>query len=281
VDADETFHHHGREAAQRRKEDPVPLFNRDGVNLYYETHGDGSPVVLTPGFSGTTRMWKPQIAPLSAASRLILWDKRGHGQSDSPDAPEDYSQEIVVDDLAALLDHLGVQRAVIGGLSLGGYTAMRFFAKYPSRTRALILADTGPGYRNPDRMKEWTDGRAQVADMLEQKGLEGYFSSQEGDLGYTSATDIPHRSATGLANVARYVMKDPPLVPAESITVPSLVIVGERDTPFLAASEYMASRIPGARYALIPNAGHAANLDNPEAFNKAVLDFLAELGDEA
>jgi pimeloyl-ACP methyl ester carboxylesterase len=222
-------------------------------------------------------MWKPQVGPLSAVSKLILWDKRGHGQSDSPARAEDYSQEIVIDDLAALLDHLGVERAVIGGLSLGGYTAMRFFEKYPQRTRALILADTGPGYRNPARMKEWTDGRALVADMLEEKGLEGYFMSPEGNLGYTSATDIPHRSAKGLANVARHVMKDPPLVPAESITVPSLVIVGERDTPFLAASEYMATKIPDARYAVIANAGHAANLDNPEDFNRAVLDFLTSL----
>lgn len=258
----------------------MPHFNHEGVNLYYETHGSGPPLVLTPGFSGTTRMWKPQVEPLSAVSRLILWDKRGHGQSDSPEAAEDYTQELVVDDLAALLDHLGVERAVIGGLSLGGYTAMRFFQKYPGRTRALILADTGPGYRNPARMKEWTDSRAQVADILEQKGLEGYFMSPEGNLGYTSATDIPHRSAAGLANVSRHVMKDPPLVPAESITVPSLVIVGDRDTPFLAASEYMATRIPDARFTLIANAGHAANLDNPGDFNKAVLDFLDSLEPE-
>jgi len=107
--------------------------NRDGVDIYYEVHGNGPPLLLTHGYSSTSGMWQGQIEALSKHHKLILWDMRGHGQSDYPDDPNAYSEALTVADMAALLDEVGAGKAIVGGLSLGGYMSLAFYRSHLER----------------------------------------------------------------------------------------------------------------------------------------------------
>ena len=248
--------------------------NRDGVSLYYEVHGEGTPILLTHGYSATSQMWTGQIDALSARHRLITWDMRGHGQSDYPEDPGAYSEAATVADMAALLDHVGAAEAIIGGLSLGGYMSLAFHLAHPARTRALLIIDTGPGYRKDEPREGWNQTALKTAAGYEADGLGRL------ERGSVEMRTSRHRDARGLALAARGMLtqKDSRVIDSLStIAVPAIVVVGANDTPFLAASDYMAAKIPGARKAVIPDAGHAANIDQPEAFNAAILGFLGDL----
>src|SRR5580658_1978655 len=109
----------------------MPTINRDGVDIYYEVHGSGPALLLTHGYSSTSAMWQGEIAALAEHHTLVLWDMRGHGQSDYPDDPSAYSEALTVADMAALLDEVGAHSAVVGGLSLGGYMSLAFYRSYP------------------------------------------------------------------------------------------------------------------------------------------------------
>src|SRR5580704_13374346 len=111
---------------RRFEENAMPTIDRDGVKIHYEIHGDGPALILTHGYSSTSAMWQGQVGALSKHHRLVLWDMRGHGQSDYPQDPKAYSEALTVGDIAALLDEVGAQRAIVGGLSLGGYMSLAF-----------------------------------------------------------------------------------------------------------------------------------------------------------
>src|SRR3989442_7398768 len=128
----------------------------NGINVRCEDSGSGAAVFLTHGYAATGRMWEPQRKALNDAGyRLITWDMRGHGGTDSPEDPAQYSEALTVQDMTGLLDLFGVERAVVGGLSLGGYMSLAFYLAHPERVRALALCDTGPGYRNPEGRAVW------------------------------------------------------------------------------------------------------------------------------
>ncbi|MEY9233162.1 pimeloyl-ACP methyl ester carboxylesterase [Bradyrhizobium japonicum] len=111
----------------------MPRIDRDGVGIYYEVHGEGPPLLLTHGYSSTSAMWHGQVDALARDHKLILWDMRGHGQSDYPDDPHAYSETLTTDDMASILDAVGAERAIISGLSLGGYMSLAFYRAYPQR----------------------------------------------------------------------------------------------------------------------------------------------------
>lgn len=252
----------------------MAILARDGVNIYYETHGEGPVILLSHGYSATSQMWRGQIETLSKKHKLVLWDMRGHGKSDYPDDQSLYSEEATVGDMLALLDHLGAKTAIVGGLSLGGYMSLAFHASHPERVRALLIIDTGPGYKNDVARGGWNENALKTATRYEKEGLAV--------LGSASAerATAQHRDASGLVRAARGMLTQKNARVIESlpnIKVPSIVIVGEKDTPFLAASDYMTAKIPGAEKSVIPNAGHAANIDQPAAFNAAVASFIAKL----
>jgi len=250
----------------------MPKVSRNGVNLYYETHGTGPAILLTHGYSATSQMWRGQIAALSKDHMLVLWDMRGHGQSDYPEDQAEYSEAHTVEDMAALLDAVAAKTAIVGGLSLGGYMSLAFNATYPERVRALLIIDTGPGYKKDEARDGWNANAIKTAERYERDGL-GLLSG-----GSAERRTAQHRDATGLARAGRGMLTQKNARVIESlpnVKAPSIVIVGEKDTPFLAASDYMAAKIPNCAKAVIPNAGHAANIDNPEDFNKAVTGFLA------
>ena len=255
----------------------MPTIDRDGVSIHYEIHGPANApaILLSHGYGATCRMWDGQVAVFADRYRLVLWDMRGHGQSGDPADPALYSHALTVGDMAAVLDTCSIERAVIGGLSLGGVMSLGFHLAHPERVRALMLFDTGPGFRNPEARREWNKRAEARARELESNGLPRSVGGAETRLGH-------HRSAQGLAGAARGMLAQPDsslIDSLPSIAVPTLVLVGSEDRHFLGAADYMAAKIPGAQKAVIPNAGHAANLDQPEAFNRAVSNFLASLPD--
>jgi pimeloyl-ACP methyl ester carboxylesterase len=249
----------------------MPKLNRDGVNIYYEVHGSGPVLILTHGYSATAQMWKGQIEALSKKHTLVTWDMRGHGQSDYPADQSAYSEEATVGDMAAILDKVGAKKAIVGGLSLGGYMSLAFYRVHPARVSALLIIDTGPGFKKDDARETWNIRARETGDRYDKEGL-AVLKSGSAERAYAV-----HRSADGLARAARGMLAQKNSSVIESlpnIKVPSLVIVGANDTPFIAASDYMAAKIPGAKKVVIPNAGHASNIDQPQAFNEAVTGFV-------
>jgi len=252
----------------------MSYLQRDGVRIYYEDRGAGPAVLLTHGYTATLRMWDPQVAALADRYRIICWDMRGHGASDSPDDPAAYSHEATVADMTAILDACAVERAVIGGLSLGGFMSLLFHLVHPERVRALMLFDTGPGYKKDDARAEWNRLAEGYALGFEAQGLAALGTG-------TEVRVATHRSAQGLAHAARGMLAQRDARVIESlprIAVPTLLIAGSEDKPFLPAMDYLAAKIPGATKLVIEGAGHASNLERPEAFNQAVASFLDRLG---
>lgn len=251
----------------------MPTLDRDGVKIHYEAHGSGPAILLTHGYSATCRMWDGQIAAFKDKWRVIVWDMRGHGESDYPTDRAAYSEDLTVGDMRAILDACGVEHAVIGGLSLGGYMTMAFHLRHPQMCRALMLFDTGPGFKKDEAREAWNATARARGDKLDAEGLAGLGTSDE-------VRQSRHRSADGLANAARGMLTQATSGVIESlpgIAVPTLVLAGANDKPYLAATDYMAAKIPGARKVIVPDAGHASNLHQPKAFNDAVGSFLATL----
>jgi len=250
----------------------MPYLDRAGTRIYYEV-ADGpagrAPLLLSHGYGASSAMWRPNVAALAADRQVITWDMRGHGRSDSPDDPEQYSHAACVADMAALLDAAGAERAVLGGLSLGGFLSLEFVLEHPDRVDAVMLFDTGPGYRSDQARQQWNDRAFATADRLERDGIAALGGSAEADYG--------HRSARGLALAARGMLaqRDGRVIESlPSVKVPVLVLVGARDKAFLPAAGYLAAKIPGAVQVVVPDAGHVSNADQPGAFNRSVLDFL-------
>ena len=243
----------------------------DGTYIAYETYGSGAAatLLLSHGFGSSQRAWVSNVNALSTGRRCMTWDMRGHGRSDSPAAQEAYSAAACVADMAALLDEVGASKAVLGGLSLGGYLSLSFYNTHPERVTALVLADTGPGFRNDEARQRWNERAIAQADRLERDGLAALGNDR-----------WLHRSADGIARAARGMLaqRDGSVIEAlPAVSVPTLVVVGADDAPFIGAANYMAAKIPNATLAVIEHAGHVSNVDRPNVFNARVREFLAKL----
>lgn len=254
----------------------------NGTRLYDEIAGSGMPLVLIHGFSVDTRMWDDQFIPLAERYRVVRYDLRGFGKSALPgDRPYAHA-----DDLAALLAHLGIPRAAIVGLSMGGEVAIDFALAYPEMTRALVAVDAVVGGHR------WSDAWSAQAGLVRHTARSAGIDAAKArwlDMPiFTPAREQPAVGARLARMVADYsgwhwVNRDPHRKSEPSavdrlgeITAPTLVILGERDMPdFHAIADTIAERIPGARRVIIPGAGHMANMEAPERFNEAVLGFLA------
>jgi pimeloyl-ACP methyl ester carboxylesterase len=248
----------------------MSYLNRNGTNIYFEATGAGPTILLSHGYSATSHMWRDQVAALSERYQVVVWDIRGHGRSDSPADPGLYSEAVTLADMAAILDQLQVESAAVGGLSLGGYLSLAFHVEHSSRVNKLLLFDTGPGYRKETAREEWNEMARGRGRFFRRRGLESIADE-------SAAHGNQHRSAEGLALAAEGILQQYDARVIDSlpgISIPTLVLVGADDTPFLAASNYMAERIPGARKVILENAGHVANIDQPEPFNAALADFL-------
>ena len=253
----------------------MPRLDRNGVAIHYEDRGTGPPVLLSHGFAATGRMWDAQVAALCDRYRLIRWDMRGHGDSDAPSDAGRYSHALAVGDMAAVLDACGVERAVLVGLSLGGFLSLLFHVRWPARVRALVLLDTGPGYRSAAARADWNRYAEQQAQMLESQGPAGLRHSSEVRAEW-------HRTLAGLPLAARGMLMQTDAAAIDSlpsIAVPTLLVAGADDTDFLPGMAYMAAKIPGARHEIVASAGHGVNVDQPGRVNALLETFLEELPD--
>jgi len=249
-------------------------FQRNNVDLYFEVAGSGTPILLTHGFAATSRMWQAQQTAFAARNQIISWDMRGHGRSASPIDDASYSVEETVEDMAALLDQLGHERAIIGGHSLGGYMALAFYARFPDRVKALLIVSTGPGYKSDTPRNDWNDMARGLGRRLEKHGLEELKKLDR------EMDPADHDSVEGLGKAARgmLVQRDSRIIDSlPDIRVPTLVVVGEKDRGYLAASNYMAEKIQTADLVTIPNAGHAVNMHQTEDFNATTTRFFEQI----
>jgi pimeloyl-ACP methyl ester carboxylesterase len=267
----------------------------DGIALAVEVHGRGPSVVFSCGYCTTRENFRPQVAPLVAAGfRVVLWDYRGHGESDAPDDPKAYSMERVLDDLACILDRAADGEGsgplpVLAGFSFGGLASLHFALRHPGRVRALALLDTGPGFKKPDAQARWLEQTERTARILEERGFEGFLASRGSDTAVGRRREDPasRRAAEAIARqtvhgVAWFGRRVSGLAPGciddlPRIALPTLVLVGEEDEAFRRAAEVMAARLPQARHVVIPGAGHVVTLEAPEALNQALLSFLRSL----
>ena len=264
----------------------------DGTQLYAEAHGAGEPIVFSPGYVQTHENFRAQALPFVAAGyRAVLWDYRGHGRSQAPEAASAYSIEHVISDLGRVLDWAAPgQRAICAGLSFGGLASQHFALAHPERVSGLVLIATGPGFKNPKAQSEWLAQIERIAVRIEKHGFAGYTSgpSQTLSIGLkpelpaarSAAREIEAQSPSGVAAFGRNVSGPAPATMDRlgEITAPTLVLVGALDTGYLRAAEVMQARIPGAKSVTIPDAGHCVNIEQTDAFNHAVLGFLAARG---
>lgn len=254
----------------------VPYLNRGNAKIYYEVEGDGPLIVLSHGYGASARMWDDQMPALKSHYKVLRWEIRGHSRTETEDDVRAYSFDQAVGDMAALMDAVGEQQAVMSGFSLGGYLSLRFRAAHPDRVKALVLTGTGPGYRKAEPREQWNQDAELWAKRFEDLGL----NLLEGEEISREMKQATHPSATGLVHAARGLFPQHDSLVIDSlpeIDVPTLVFVGEDDTPFRTSCAYMASKVPSGRLVVVPEANHAANMDNPKVYNPELLSFLDEV----
>jgi len=260
----------------------MPVYFQDGIPLAWEESGQGVPLVLLHPFPLNSSFWSFQHDAFSERARVISPDFRGFGRSGQDGRIS--SMELLADDLAAMLEHLGIGRALLGGLSMGGYVALAFLRKYPQQVQALLLADTRP----QSDTTEGRQAREEMALLAAEKGSAAVAAvmlprllgktALEGrpDLATRVRGVIESTSPAAVAAASRGMACRPDSTGMlASIGCPVLVVTGEEDilTTPQAAAEW-AARIPGAQTVTIASAGHLSALEQPEAFNQAMRAFL-------
>jgi pimeloyl-ACP methyl ester carboxylesterase len=237
----------------------------DGVKLFYEETGSGAPLIFVHEFAGDAESWRLQIGFFSRRYRAIAFNARGYPPSDVPEDPAAYSQAQAVADIVAVLDGLRIARAHVCGLSMGGYSALHFGLDHPDRALSITVAGCGYGSGPADREKF----RRDVQDVVAQfdAGWEEFHRR------------LAAGSAQGHALTMRGVQMTRPSVfdlgeRLEQLRVPTLVMTGDEDDPCLEPALFMKRKIASAGLLVLPRSGHAINLEEPEAFNRGLLDFL-------
>jgi len=256
-----------------------------GRRIAYTDEGRGTPVVLLHAFPLSRAMWERQIPVLAQRVRVIAVDLRGHGESDSIDGTVTLGD--FADDVIGLLDHLSIRTAVFAGLSMGGYTLFALYRRYPERVNGFVLADTRAQADTPEGRTGRFDmirtaeakGNEAIAEIMLPRLLTPESLSQNPPLVERVRSMITNNPiGTIIADLRAMADRPDSVSLLPTISCPTLVIVGELDqgTP-PSDARLMAERIPGARLDIIPKAGHLSNLEQPEAFNKALLSFLENL----
>ncbi len=265
----------------------------DGVRLHYEETGSGTPLVFVHEFAGDHRSWEPQLRHFGRRYRAIAYAARGYPPSDVPDSPAAYSQAHAADDILAVLTHLGLTRAHVCGLSMGGFATLHFGLRHPGRVLSLCIAGCGYGAEPAAREQFRAEADAAAA-MLRDQGMAVFaaryaygptrvqFEAKDprGFAAFKQA--LAEHSALGSANTQLGVQKERPSLyeltdQMAAVEVPTLVLTGDEDWPCLAPALLLKRTIPSAALAVLPNCGHAINLEAPDEFNRLLGDFLAQV----
>ncbi len=272
------------------------LTTDDGVKLFYEEVGRGIPIVFVHEFAGDYRSYEMQMRHFGQRYRCIAYNARGYPPSDVPKDGERYSQERARDDIRAVLDALKIDKAHIVGLSMGGFAALHFGFAYPGRARSLVIAGCGYGAA-PDQRAQFAAEAEASASQFEQQGMTKaalayalgptrvQFQNKD-PRGWQEFADLlKEHSTEGSVATLRGVQKRRPSLfdlvdKMKAITVPTLVMTGDEDWPCLEPGLLMKRTIPTAALVVMPNCGHAINLEEPAAFNQHLADFFhsVELG---
>lgn len=272
----------------------------NGIDINYEEYGaaDAPPLVLAHGYTASLDMWREQIPAFSANYRVVIYDTRGHGRTTAPADMDAYGLATdYVADQVALMDHLGIESAYVGGLSMGGMIAQEFALQYPQRVKALLLFDTGPGMaagmsglqRDPAMRQRFEQMRGMMQTLARTKGMSAIVEAMRNSpipgLSRGAVPDAVRRHGENMAkmSVDGYLggaksMQDwaGSLDRLGEITAPTLVLVGDKDN-LLGASRVIHEKIANSRFVLIRGVGHGSNFWNPQAFESAVLEFLADV----
>ena len=267
----------------------MPLERVSGADLYYESTGEGVPLVLCHEFAGDMRAWEPQVRFLARRYRVVAWNYRGYPPSDVPEATDAYSPEGLVADLLGLIDGLELDRVHLAGLATGGNLVLNFAIAHADRVRSLIVAGAGAG--TVDRAA-WLEAAERFADDIARDGSEGIVANvadapqrvifrTKDPRGFKEFVDGMRRlSPVGAEHVMREVLipRAPVFELAEGIrrlSMPVLVMCGDQDAPAFEPSRFIRDTAPHAGLAVVPMCGHTLNSEEPELFNRLAGSFLA------
>ena len=265
----------------------------DGVNLAYEEAGSGTPVIFVHEFAGDMASWEPQLRTFGMRYRAIAYNARGYPPSDVPPTPASYSQDRARKDILAVMDGLGLQKAHIVGLSMGGFATLHFGIHHSDRALSLTVAGCGYG-AEPDKREQFKVEANATADLIQNAGMEQFADTyslgptrvqfqNKNPRGWQEFRDqLAGHSALGSANTMRGVQAERPSLfdlkdAMAGISAPTLVLTGDEDWPCLLPGVMMKETIPTAALVVMPNCGHTINIEEPDAFNRIILDFLAQV----
>ena len=278
----------------RRRSVEVPYVTTDdGVQLYFEEAGTGHPLILVHEFAGDMRSFEPQMRHFGKRYRTIAYNARGFPPSDVPEKVSSYSQARAADDILAVLDHIGEKRAHVVGLSMGGFATLHFGLRHHDRALSLCIGGCGYGAELEKR-----DSFRAEADLIAKMLLTGDMKAfaERYSLGPTRVQFqnkdprgfaefkkmLAEHSALGSANTQLGVQKERPSLYSlveemKRITIPTLIITGDEDWPCLLPGLLMKQSISSAALSVMPNAGHAINIEEPDEYNRIVGDFLSQV----
>jgi pimeloyl-ACP methyl ester carboxylesterase len=265
----------------------------DGVRLYYEEAGAGEPIVFVHEFAGSYWSWEPQIRYFSRRHRCIVYAARGYPPSDVPEDVERYSQKRAAADIGAVMDAAGTRQAHIVGLSMGAFATLHFGLDQPERALSLVCAGIGYG-AHPDHEATFRRQAEEVAQAFETQGSKQfariYGSSAarvqyeaKDSRGYAEFVErLGEHAVRGAANTQRGVQARRPSLydlvdDLARMTVPTLVVAGDEDDQTLLPGILLKRTIPACGLLVLPKTGHVINLEEPDAFNRAVAEFLAQV----
>ena len=267
----------------------MPKAEVNGVNLYYEECGQGLPLLFVHEWGGDYRSWEPQVRFFARRYRVLTFNARGYPPSAVPPDVTAYSQRIAVDDIKGLLDHLAISRAHVCGLSMGAYATLVFGLTYPERALSLTVA--GGGYGSGMDRDAFRKTTIDMAERLEREGSAAVAATyargpariqflQKDPRGWQEFHDqLAAGSALGRAMTLRGVQMTRPSFyeltqQFERLSLPTLVMVGDEDDLAIEPSVFLKRKAPTAGLVVFPNSGHTINLEEPELFNRTLLDFL-------
>jgi pimeloyl-ACP methyl ester carboxylesterase len=265
----------------------------DNVRLYFEETGSGTPIIFVHEFAGDHRSWEPQLRHFGRRYRAITFAARGYPPSDVPEDAAFYSQARAADDIAAVLDALGIAKAHVVGLSMGGFATLHFGFRHPDRALSLCIAGCGYG-AEPDQQERFKGEADAVAESILSGGMNAFaeryaygptrvqFENKDprGFLEFKQM--LAEHSGTGSANTQLGVQRERPSLYSlvdqmKALTVPALVVTGDEDWPCLLPAVLMKRNIPSAALAVMPNSGHTINIEEPDEFNRIVLNFVTQV----